>query len=100
MKFRYLRAFIVLLAGLITLIINIKTGKNVTLSLIILLIVLIIFYFVATLLVEILQFYLERWEASKEMAVQVAENEEEELPEEADDIEENEDNEQFLFDEE
>lgn len=100
MKFRYLRAFIVLLAGLITLIINIKTGKNVTLSLIILLIVLIIFYFVATLLVEILQLYLERWEASRELPVIPAENEEEEQQEDVENIEENEENGQFLFDEE
>lgn len=59
MKLQYLRAFIVLLAGLITLIINMKTGKPVTLSLFIVLIVLLIFYVIGTLIVEILQKSLE-----------------------------------------
>ena len=54
-KYQYLRAFIVLLAGLITLIINIKTNKDVTVSLLILLCVIIVFYIIATLIVEILQ---------------------------------------------
>ena len=39
MKLQYVRAFIVLLAGLITLLINMKTGRTVTSSLLILLIV-------------------------------------------------------------
>lgn len=55
MKLQYVRAFIVLLAGLITLIMNIKTGKDVNTSLLIVLIVIIIFYVIATLIVEILQ---------------------------------------------
>ena len=55
MKYQYIRAFIVLLAGLITLIVNMKTGKNVTISLLIVLIVLLVFYVLATLIVEILQ---------------------------------------------
>ncbi len=59
MKLQYLRAFIVLLAGLITLIVNMKTGKPVTLSLFIVLVVLLIFYFIGTLVVEILQKSLE-----------------------------------------
>lgn len=54
MKLQYLRAFIVLLAGLIALIINIRTGREVTVSLLIVLIVIVIFYFIATLVVEIL----------------------------------------------
>lgn len=59
MKLQYVRAFIVLLAGLITLLINMKTGRTVTSSLFILLIVLIVFYVVGTLIVEILQKELE-----------------------------------------
>lgn len=59
MKLQYLRAFIVLLAGLITLIINMKTGKPVTMSLLIVLIVILIFYVIGTLVVEILQKGLE-----------------------------------------
>ena len=62
MKLRYLRAFIVLLAGLVTLIVNMKTGKNVTLSLLIVLIVILIFYVIGTLIVEILQKALEESE--------------------------------------
>jgi len=59
MKLQYLRAFIVLLAGLITLILNMKTGKPVVLSLFIVLIVILIFYVIGTLVVEILQKELE-----------------------------------------
>lgn len=58
MKLQYLRAFIVLVAGLITLIMNIKTGKAVTTSLLILLVVILVFYFLASLAVEILQHYM------------------------------------------
>lgn len=55
MKLRYVRSFIVLVAGLITLIINMKTHKDVTLSLLILLIVLLVFYIIGTLAVEIIE---------------------------------------------
>lgn len=55
MKYGYIRAAIVLIAGLITLIVNIKTQKEVTLSLLILLIVLCIFYFIGTIAIELLQ---------------------------------------------
>ncbi len=55
MKLQYLRAFIVLVAGLITLILNMKSGKPVTLSLFIVLIVIGVFYVIGTLVVEILQ---------------------------------------------
>lgn len=58
MKLQYLRSFIVLVAGLITLIMNIKTGKEVTASLLTLLVVLLVFYVLATLIVEILQHYM------------------------------------------
>lgn len=58
MKLQYLRSFIVLVAGLITLIMNIKTGKEVTVSLLTLLVVLLVFYVLATLIVEILQHYM------------------------------------------
>lgn len=60
MKYQYIRAFIVLLAGLITLIVNMKTGKSVTTSLLIVLIVLLVFYVLATLIVEILQKAMEK----------------------------------------
>lgn len=55
MKLQDLRSFIVLLAGLIALIINMKTGREVTVSLLIVLVVILIFYFIGTLAVEILQ---------------------------------------------
>lgn len=62
MKYQYIRAFIVLLAGLITLIVNMKTGKSVTASLLIVLVVLLVFYVLATLIVEILQHAMENEE--------------------------------------
>lgn len=55
MKLQYLRAFIVLLAALITLIINMKMGRMVVHSLLIELIVILIFYVIGTLVVEIIQ---------------------------------------------
>lgn len=55
MKLGYLRAFIVLVAGLVTIILNMKTHKEVTTSLLILLIVLLVFYFIGTLIMEIFQ---------------------------------------------
>lgn len=67
MKYQYIRAFIVLLAGLVTLIINMKTAKSVTASLAILLGVLVVFYFLATLIVEILQKAMEPKEDSGEL---------------------------------
>lgn len=68
MKLRYLRAFIVLLAGLITLIINIKTQREVTKSLIILLVVLLFFYVLGTLVVELIQQSLEKEQKKKQQA--------------------------------
>lgn len=65
-KYQYLRAFIVLVAGLITLIVNIKTNKDVTVSLLILLCVIIVFYVIATLIVEILQRALNPPETNEE----------------------------------
>ena len=59
MKLGYLRAFIVLLAGLIALIVNIKTGREATVSLLIVLIVICVFYVIGTLICEILQKNLE-----------------------------------------
>ena len=55
MKLQYVRAFIVLLAGLIALIVNIKTGRDITISLLIVLIVILGFYFLGTLAVELIQ---------------------------------------------
>lgn len=69
MKLQYLRAFIVLLAGLIALIVNIKTHKEVTVSLLIVLIVIIIFYFVGTLIVEIMQKALEGNSSNPELEI-------------------------------
>ena len=55
MKLQYIRAFIVLVAGLITLIINMHMHKPVIQSLVILLIVILVFYFIGTLAIELLQ---------------------------------------------
>ena len=55
MKLRYIRAFIVLLAGLITLIMNMRTHRNVNQSLLIVLGVIILFYLISTLLLEIFE---------------------------------------------
>lgn len=55
MKYQYIRAFIVLLAGLIALVLNIKTGRSVNTSLFIVLVVILVFYVIATLVIELLQ---------------------------------------------
>ena len=60
MKYQYIRAFIVLIAGLLAVIINMKMGREVTTSLLIVLIVLLVFYFLSTLVVEILQRSIEK----------------------------------------
>ncbi|MDO5156926.1 MAG: hypothetical protein Q4D51_13290 [Eubacteriales bacterium] len=65
MKYQYIRAFIVLLAGLIALVLNMKMGKDVNASLMIVLVVIVIFYVIATLVIEILQKSFE-WEDDKE----------------------------------
>lgn len=65
-KYQYLRAFIVLVAALITLIVNIKTNRNVTVSLLLLTGVIIVFYIIATLIVEILQRTMEPEEMNDE----------------------------------
>ena len=54
MKLQYLRAFIVLLAGLIALIINMKTGREVTISLLIVLIVIVIVIAIPLLIVVLI----------------------------------------------
>lgn len=82
MKLQYLRAFIVLLAGLITLIMNIKTGKDVTVSLVIVLIVILVFYIIATLIVEILQRALEKKENTENIEQAEETEEEVDIPEE------------------
>lgn len=53
-KYRYARAFIVLLAALITLILNIKYKRDIVRSLIIMLIVIIIFYVIATVAIKLI----------------------------------------------
>ena len=55
MKKRYLRAFIVLLAGLITSILNIINHRDVIRGLSVLLVVLLVFYVVGTLAQEIIE---------------------------------------------
>ncbi len=55
MRLQYIRAFIVLLAGLIALIVNMCMGRQIVISLLIVLIVILIFYVIGTLVVEILQ---------------------------------------------
>ncbi len=55
MRLQYIRAFIVLLAGLIALIVNMCMGRQIIISLLIVLIVILIFYVIGTLVVEILQ---------------------------------------------
>lgn len=64
MKLRYVRAFIVLLAGLIALIINMCMKRQITLSLFIVLVVILIFYVIGTLVVEILEKGMERFRQS------------------------------------
>lgn len=53
-KYRYARAFIVLLAALITLILNIKYKRDIVRSLIIMLIVIIIFYVIANVAIKLI----------------------------------------------
>ncbi|MBE5923708.1 MAG: hypothetical protein E7271_04470 [Lachnospiraceae bacterium] len=84
MKLGYLRAFIVLLAGLIALIVNIKTGREATVSLLIVLIVICVFYVIGTLICEILQ---------KNLETKPEGEGEEEESEEEESLDENEDNE-------
>lgn len=78
MKLQYVRAFIVLVAGLITLIINIKTQKDVTISLLILLIVLIVFYLIGTLITEIIEKSLQQSDKNPNLEIVNNEDEEEE----------------------
>lgn len=82
MKLQYLRAFIVLLAGLVALIVNMKTHKEVTTSLLIVLIVIIIFYFIATLIVEIMEKALEDRTPNSDLKIVGEEEEEGEKSEE------------------
>lgn len=74
MRLRYLRSFIVLLAGLITLIVNMKMRKDVTSSLFIVLVVLIVFYFIGTLVVEIIQASLNKTDEPEEEEAEEAED--------------------------
>lgn len=82
MKLRYLRAFIVLLAGLITLIINMKMHREVTRSLFILLIVLLVFYFLGTLAIELIQKSLENEKKKRQKEAALNEDNAEETLEE------------------
>ena len=53
-KYRYARAFVVLLSALITLILNIKYEREMIRSLIIMLVVIIIFYVIATVAIKLI----------------------------------------------
>ena len=61
MKYQYIRAFIVLIAGLLALIINMKMGRDVTTSLLIVLIVLLVFYFLVFFINLIGGYYEKSW---------------------------------------
>lgn len=89
MRIQYGRAFVVLVAGLVTLIANMKAQRPVNESLLIVLIVICVFYFISTLLMEIMQ--------------KLGESKKEEEPESADEEESKEDaakDVQISFDEE
>lgn len=53
-KYRYARAFVVLMAALITLILNIKYEREIVRSLIIMLIVIIVFYVISTVAIKLI----------------------------------------------
>ncbi len=55
-KYRYARAFVVLLAALITLILNIKYEREIIRSLVIMLIVIIVFYVISTVAIKLIDF--------------------------------------------
>lgn len=55
MKLQYVRAFIVLVASLTALLMNMKMHKDVVTSLWIVLVVILVFYILGTIVVEILQ---------------------------------------------
>lgn len=53
-KYRYARAFIVLLSALITLILNIKYEREMIRSLVIMLVVIIVFYIISTVAIKLI----------------------------------------------
>ena len=82
MKLQYVRAFIVLLAGLIALIINMCMGRPITLSLFIVLVVILIFYVIGTLVVEILEKGMDKFKLSESADVSDEPEEMNQQPEE------------------
>ena len=82
MKLQYVRAFIVLLAGLIALIINMCMGRPITLSLFIVLVVILIFYVIGTLVVEILEKGMDKLKRSESADVSDEPEEMNQQPEE------------------
>ncbi len=82
MKLQYVRAFIVLLAGLIALIINMCMGRPITLSLFIVLVVILIFYVIGTLVVEILEKGMDKFKRSESADVSDEPEEMNQQPEE------------------
>ena len=82
MKLQYVRAFIVLLAGLIALIINMCMGRPITLTLFIVLVVILIFYVIGTLVVEILEKGMDKFKRSESADVSDEPEEMNQQPEE------------------
>ncbi len=53
-KYRYARAFVVLLSALITLILNIRYEREIIRSLIIMLVVILVFYVISTIAIKLI----------------------------------------------
>lgn len=53
-KYRYARAFVVLMAALITLILNIKFEREIVRSLVIMLVVIVVFYVISTIAIKLI----------------------------------------------
>lgn len=53
-KYRYARAFVVLMAALITLILNIKYEREIIRSLVIMLVVILVFYIISTVAIKLI----------------------------------------------
>ncbi len=53
-KYRYARAFVVLMAALITLILNIRYEREIIRSLVIMLVVIIVFYIISTVAIKLI----------------------------------------------
>lgn len=74
-KYKNARAFIVLLAALITWLLNMKYERNLVRSLIILLIVIVVFYIIATIALKLID-KIRNMEEVKEVDMEEAQSEE------------------------